>query len=120
MAVVDNINGHKIIACSGKLGKPNGVGRIMFGWSQMGDKFMSAGIYRRNGRHHNQKIVRMKHYRPSNPQTTGQQSWRTTFAGGVTAWHTLTAIEKADWNAKRSPTGMSGFCRFMRSYLNSA
>lgn len=119
MAFVKQIGSMPIIQARGKLGRPNGVGRFMFGWSKLGEFFEGAGYYRIDGRWGTQRVSKMRHYRPHNPQTSEQQSWRGTFADGVTAWKALSAGEKLAWNKRKNPPRMSGFCRFMREYLNN-
>ena len=55
---------------------------------------------------------------PANPQTAGQQSWRTTFTAGVVAAKALTDGQKEVYrkDAYRKP-GQTWFTRFMAEYL---
>ena len=55
---------------------------------------------------------------PANPQTPGQQSWRTTFTSGVAAALALTEGEKEVYrkDAYRKK-GQTWFTRFMAQYL---
>lgn len=55
---------------------------------------------------------------PSNPKTVAQQSWRTTFKGGVTAAQALSEAEKEIYRdiAKRKK-GQTWFTVFMSEYL---
>lgn len=120
MTVVTEISGMKVLAVVGKLGLPNGLGAMVCGITKLGDDFQGAGIYRRNGRWHNQKIVRMKHYRPHNPQTIPQQARRATFSNGVGAWHLLSENEKDDLRTRAKLKHISGFNLHMREYMASA
>lgn len=119
MTVVQAIAGHKMLAVVGKLGLPNGCGAMTCAVTKLGDDFEDAGIFRRNGRHKNQKIVKMKHYVPTNPQTTAQQTRRATFANGVIAWKTLPTLEKNDYRQRAKGQKMSGFNLHQREYMSS-
>jgi len=119
MAIIKRIEEFPALMVKGKIGRPCGVGAFQCGWSFLGDYFLESGIYRRNGRWHNSKIVKMKHYRPTNPRTVLQQQKRSVFADGVNAWKLLTETEKEVWRKKRSPAKRSGFNRFMSVYMKN-
>lgn len=108
-----------MIAVRGKLGRPNGVGRIMFGWSKIGERNDATGIYRRDGRWRTQRTIRCRHYKATNPQTPAQQARRTKFANGVQAWHALPQHEKDSYNARGAKMQRTGFLVFMSQYLQS-
>ena len=150
MAIIDNIRDFPALQVRGKIGKPNGVGEHILGWTELGDIFRPAGIYhtRRRGKRRpqgdtsilgimrlgnnylgiktqyrinrdagRQMSVKMKHYVPTNPRTTKQQTWRDNFRQGVTMWHSLTTKDKEHYNKLRYPERQSGFSRFMSRYL---
>ncbi len=68
-----------------------------------------------------QNYVRLR-VDPANPQTASQTSQRNTLAAAVSCWKNLTSIDatsKTSWDASASGTGMSGFNRFTRSFINT-
>ena len=64
------------------------------------------------------KQVKYPYFVPANPQTPGQQLWRTTFTSGVAAALALTEGEKEVYrkDAYRKP-GQTWFTRLMAQYL---
>jgi hypothetical protein len=119
MSIVNNTEGFLFIAQNGRLGRPNGVGLIKAGWSRYGEWFAGAGIYRRDGRWHKQRIVKCVHYKCQNPQTTNQQIWRVNFTNGVSAFHALDASQVAMYKKLGSKIGRTGFNYFMSRYLRN-
>lgn len=119
MAIVLNGAIEKGIEIRGRIGRPNFLGCHMLGLSQLGDSDERAGFYQRRPRKGGQIIVKMKHYFPSPGYTPTQIANRSVFADGVAMWHTLTDLQKEGYNRAKYPTGLSGFCRFMREYLNA-
>ena len=117
MAIVKRIIDIPVLSISGQTGLPNGFGFHTFGVSKLADRYIEAGIYRRNTRHRNNKIVKMKHYVPTNPQTTAQQTRRTKFANGVAQWHLLTNDQKWIYRKKGAKLNMTGFNLFMRQWM---
>lgn len=114
----------------GKLGPSNSLGEARLGVSKLGDSKPMAGIYMRRKIGYNQYtgppdsetgeiIVKMRSYRPTNPQTVPQQTWRTVFANGMAAWQGLTDGQKHEYNVRGSRIGRSGVNLFMRKYLQS-
>ena len=73
--------------------------------------------YQRRRTWHGRVWAAHKYTKPTNPQSTSQQTWRSVFANGVTAWHNLTPEEKAEYDKLKYPIHMSGFNRFMHYYL---
>lgn len=57
---------------------------------------------------------------PVQPGTPAQLAWWLVFRNGVTAWQSLTAVQKETWNKKAKRHHFSGFNLFMRDHLNSA
>lgn len=90
-----------------------------YGDFEYGETDNRWGIYQR--RHSNGKVIytRMKFYVPSNPRTIPQQSWRTVFASGMTAWGNLTENQKAIYNERAKGTTRHGVNLFLREYLKS-
>ena len=60
-----------------------------------------------------------RHVIPHNPKTIAQGFQRGRFALGVTAWHGLTALEKAQWKTNGSTRGLGAFQMFMRIWCLS-
>ena len=119
MAIVTPDTGLHSFEAHKKVGLPNGYGRILYGISKYGINDERAGIYRtahHDGRRFTQK---MKFYRPTNPQTEAQQTWRGVFADGVLAWQNLTPAEKAQYNESAKPRKLNGFMYYMRLWLKS-
>lgn len=117
MAIVDLGGKANSIEIRGKLGKPNELGDIWCGWSELGEYLPIAGIYQKRRNKKGQIFVRMKHYHGSNPQTPEQQSNRATFSQAVASWQSLDESEKKQWRAKKHPRYMSGYNRYIRDYM---
>lgn len=101
----------------GRIGRPNELGEVWCGWSELGEYFPLAGLYRKRRQNGVQKFDRMKFYSTPGPRTPAQQANRTKLAQGVLAWRALSPEEKARWRAKRAPRYMSGYNRFLRDYM---
>ena len=59
---------------------------------------------------------------PANPQTDAQVSQRNTLAAGVSAWKddaSVPATSQASWNFYASGTGMSGFNRYIKKFVEA-
>lgn len=117
MARIDFTNSPPALDIRGKFGQPNGFGEAVFGWSEYGDDNEFAGYYQLRRRPSGNYLVRMRPYWPTNTETEARRAWRNVFASGVSAWHSLTAETKQEYNKRKYPTGQSGFTRFMSEYL---
>lgn len=58
-----------------------------------------------------------RYTKPTNPQTTKQQTWRGYMAEGVYAWQGMDVYTKDIYEKWRYPIHASGFNRFLRCYL---
>lgn len=59
---------------------------------------------------------------PANPQTASQTSIRGTLSAGVSLWQTVACMpdaSKTSWDFYASGTGMSGFNRYMKSFIET-
>lgn len=59
---------------------------------------------------------------PQNPQTDDQVSVRNTMAAGVSAWKddaSVPAASQASWAYYASGTGMSGFNRYVKKFIET-
>lgn len=115
---------------TGQIGPSNSLGEARFGVSKHGDSKPIAGIYQQRRTGYNQHtgpplpgnkriIVKMRTYRPTNPQTAPQQAWRAIFASGVSLWQGLTSEQKATYNSAGSRKNLSGFNLYMRGHLRA-
>lgn len=116
MAIVDLKNRFSSLGVTGRIGNPAGLGLIRPGWSFLGDAFVDAGIYRKNGRWKKQNTVRMRHYRPSNPQTDLQQFYRDYFRVSVAIWHALDSLIVAKYKLAGRNHHMTPYNYFISCY----
>jgi len=119
MAIINPIDGLHSFEQRKKVGLPYGYGGAYYGQSKYGYHDLRAGIYRVISWFSRQKIQKMKFYRPFNPQTIPQQSWRTEFANAVAGWQALTPEQKAVYNESAKYKNMSGYNWYIREQLNS-
>lgn len=59
---------------------------------------------------------------PANPKTADQVSARCCLTAGVSIWHdvvSVPAVSKNSWDYYASGTGMSGFNRFIKKFIES-
>ena len=87
--------------------------------NSMGDEYSGqvgkAGVFAKwKGRQYRRKYVI-----PSNPNTTKQQTVRTAFTNGVTAWHTYLTYQRQAYNYMASGQVLSGYNLFLRRYQNA-
>lgn len=125
----------------GRLGKAYEYGEAIFGESYYGEeettKFKNEygageygdifygqtnniwGLYQRRHSNGKQTISRLKFYTPTNPKTASQQSWRSNFTAGMTAWGNLTNEQKAVYNERAKAKHLHGVNLYLREYLKS-
>lgn len=63
--------------------------------------------------------IKMKFYRPTNPQTVPQEANRTKFANAMSAWGSLSSEDKAVYNARAKKRNMFGWGLFIREYYKA-
>lgn len=113
-----------------KLGWGNGFGFMRFGDAKFGDSNRSAGIYQRRvtgynqyGRNPNRPrkgyYVKMRKYRPTNPQTPAQQAQRQKMTDAILAWQGLTIPQQEVYNKRAIKQGRAGYLLFRSEYLRS-
>ena len=117
MAIIKALDVVGGIEIRGRLGRPNELGEVWCGGSEIGEYFPLAGLYRKIHHEGEQKFQRMKFYSTAGPRTVPQQANRSKLALGVSAWQSLTEEEKTVWNRKKTPRFMSGYNRFLRDYM---
>jgi len=130
---VDSVtNGEAVpnLRMSKKLGRSCGFGNSRFAFTPIGDNRFIQGIYQKRvtgynqtgriaGRPRESYIVRMKSYRPTNPQTKTQQDWRVIFADAVENWRLLTDEEKQPYNTRGIKMSKPGRSLFISEYLKA-
>lgn len=112
------------------IGRSCGFGFIRFGSTQFGDSRYFSGIYQKRVTGYNQTgriagrprrtyYVRMRTYRPTNPQTIPQQANRTKFADASSAWSLLTTVEKSVYNNRGKRRNRIGRNLFISEYMKT-
>lgn len=112
----------------GSLGRGTGYGFIRRGNGIYGEDVPVGGIYQRRVTGYNQAgrnpndprreyFVRMRNYRPTNPQTIPQQANRVTFAGAVAAWQAMTEEERLPWVKRASKKSRRGRNLFIQEFM---
>jgi len=131
MAYVQRVDKLVSVMPRKKLGRPNGYGRNMFGYSRYGEEdivlftewgmpVVLSGIYQRNYFVEPDLITRMPYYIPRNPRTVPQQAQRAKMTSAVAAWLLLTPEQKAEYNERAVGLHMSGYNLYLREYISSA
>lgn len=114
----------------GKSGPGAGLGFARFGHSKYGADNQSGGIYQKRVTGYNQTgritgrprktyFVKMRNYRPTNPQTPLQQAHRAKMAAAVAAWTALTDVEKSSYNERGKRANKVGRNLFISEYIKS-
>lgn len=118
------------LAAHGSIGTGSGYGFARRGISKFGDPRRFTGIYQKRNTGYNQHgyiagkakstyYVRMRPYRPTNPQTVPQQANRSKFADACAAWPLLTEPEKAKYNSIGKKRGRTGRSLFISWYMKN-
>lgn len=115
----------------GIIGWGNGFGFARFSDAKFGDSNRISGIYQRRVTGYNRHginperprrsyFVRMKKYRPTNPQTPLQQANRNKFKDANDAWNELTPDQKMPYNKTGKKSGKQGRSVFISWYMKRA
>ncbi len=120
MAIATIKNSPPALSIRGQYSKPNGVGRMWCGWSDLGHDDDLAGIYQKNKSKKGIHCIKQVFYCGSNPRFSSQQAWRAFFANVVDIYHALSADDLAYFNTYKYPARMTGFNRFTHYYLKRA
>ena len=84
----------------------------------LGPYFHCYGYYyQRRRTWHGRVWAAHKYTKPTNPQTTKQQNWRTVMADGVSIWQGMSQATKDIYEKWNYPRYASGFNRFLHYYL---
>lgn len=115
-------------AIHGKLGRGTGYGFARRGNGVYGEDVAVGGIYQKRvtgynqdgrlpGRARRQYFVRMRNYRPTNPQTVEQQANRGTFADAVAAWQAMSVEERAPYVKRATRKNRRGRNLFIQEFM---
>lgn len=101
----------------GALGKPNSLGDMLLGWTELGDQNPFSGIYQIRPRAKRSIQVRMRTFGQINPKTEAQQAWRAYFATVRLIWGSMSSDLQSLYQKSQKPTAMSAWNRFARVYM---
>ena len=113
---------------TGSIRRGDGFGFIRLGHSTFGAIAHVGGVYQKRvtgynntGRKahlpRNAYYVRMRYYRPTNPNTPAQQAGRSKFADAVAGWAALTAAEKEEYNKRAHKLSRRGRNLYISEYM---
>ena len=113
---------------TGSIRRGDGFGFIRLGHSTFGTIAHVGGVYQKRvtgynntGRKahlpRNAYYVRMRYYRPTNPNTPAQQAGRSKFADAVAGWAALTAAEKEEYNKRAHKHSRRGRNLYISEYM---
>lgn len=113
---------------SGKLGRGAGYGFTRRGFGVYGETQRVGGIYQKRLTGYNQTgripslarrqyFVRMRNYRPTNPQTEPQQANRATFADAVAAWQGMDAAQRQPYIDRAIRKSRRGRNLFIQEFM---
>lgn len=105
------------IRATGQFGSTAGCGFARCSNARCGSSKLYGGIYSIKKTLKGKIVSRMRVYRPTNPQTETQQTWRAIFADGVLAWQALTPEQKEVYLSEAHRLRMTSFNVFMRNWL---
>lgn len=106
----------------------DGLGFIRLGHSSLGASAFIGGVYQRRVTGYNNTgrkahlprktyYVKMRYYRPTNPNTPAQQAGRSKFAEAVQGWKDLTAAEKQEYNKRASRHSRRGRNLYISEFM---
>ena len=124
------INGETMagIRQTGSIRRGDGFGFIRLGHSTFGAIAHVGGVYQKRVTGYNNTgrkahlprkayYVRMRYYRPTNPNTPAQQAGRSKFADAVAGWAALTAAEKEEYNKRAHKLSRRGRNLYISEYM---
>lgn len=113
---------------TGSIRRGDGFGFIRFGHSAFGAVAHVGGVYQKRVTGYNNTgrkaylprkayYVRMRYYRPTNPNTPEQQAKRTLFADAMASWQGLSPTKKTQWKLKASRHSRRGHNLYISEYM---
>ena len=113
---------------TGSIRRGDGFGFIRLGHSTFGAIAHVGGVYQKRVTGYNNTgrkahlprkayYVRMRYYRPTNPNTPAQQAGRSKFADAVAGWAALTAAEKEEYNKRAHKHSRRGRNLYISEYM---
>ena len=113
---------------TGSIRRGDGFGFIRLGHSTFGTIAHVGGVYQKRVTGYNNTgrkahlprkayYVRMRYYRPTNPNTPAQQAGRSKFADAVAGWAALTAAEKEEYNKRAHKLSRRGRNLYISEFM---
>jgi hypothetical protein len=113
-----------------RLGKPNGFGWIIFGWSQFGDNNRFSGVYQGRRRRRwngvggfdmisSPKNFFQKPAWPTQPPSVARDAQQAKFKTALEMWQALTNEQKKEYNRLANGAQRRGYDYFMSKTLKS-
>lgn len=113
---------------TGSIRRGDGFGFIRLGHSTFGAIAHVGGVYQKRVTGYNNTgrkahlprkayYVRMRYYRPTNPNTSLQQAKRSMFADAMASWQGLSPAEKIEWKKKASRQSRRGHNLYISEYM---
>lgn len=117
MVIATKLSKLMSLEARGKIGFSSGAGFARCGYSKCGASKDFGGIYQKKRTFFGNRISRMRYYRPTNPQTETQQSWRAQLTAGWAVYFALTDEQRVVLSKEARLLRMSGPNLFMRRWL---
>lgn len=100
-----------------KFSRKQELGTAIVGINELGDLDIRSGVYQGRPTSKGRITVRMKYYRPTNPQTVAQQANRAKYTDAVLAWQNLTDEQKTFYNKEGLKRRKRGYDYFRSLHL---
>ena len=130
--VADLMSGKTLLSIkqSKSIGRSCGFGNGRFGYTGFGDNRFFTGTYQKRVTGYNQTgripgrvrrsyYVRMRSYRPTNPNSINQQKYRNLFKDAVNSWSLLTVVDKSIYNKRATRLGRVGRNLYTSEYMKN-
>lgn len=112
----------------GSIRRGDGFATIRFGHSAFGAVAHVGGVYQKRRANKRGRdgtkykpgdsfYVKMRYYRPTNPNTPAQQAGRTKFAEAIAGWQALSPVDKQNYNSKAKRHSRNGYSLYISEYM---
>ncbi len=105
------------VSASKKIGLPNQLGTIIFGWSEFGDDNPYSGIYINRFENNRRQVYRINFPNEYNLNTGITMASKTKFKNAILAWQALSGAQKKEYNRLAFGRQMSGYNYFVHEYM---
>lgn len=106
----------------------DGFAFIRFGHSAFGASCFAGGVYQKRVTGYNRYgrnpervrrayYVRVRYYRPTNPNTPAQQTNRNKFKAAMEGWQALDPAEKQEYRKRAQKLSTRGYCLYISEYM---